>query len=278
MSKAPAQDEDASVMFYDYDYPWPEDPFFSYIKPGKIGYDSTANDIAFLQKGAAANESKNVLDLCCGTGRLSIPHAREGRNVTGVDLSQGQIDRAHHRLQKEPRDVQQRTKFVTSNVVGLDLDETFDFVQIGFNSFAMIADPQAQQETVMTMARHMKSGSLGVIDINNPLRVKPDIDFIPTVMYERTSSEHDFRYTKTGWVTEVDTYQKITESGWYDVIAPDGSVKRYPYTMVIRHPSMLEVELMVERAGLKIGNTCGNHYGADFTVHSAKMIFIVVKP
>lgn len=278
MFKAPKPGEDATVAFYEYDYPWPEDEFFSYVRPGKVGFHSTAHDISFLIQGAASNESKNVLDLCCGTGRLTIPHAREGRNVTGVDIAQGQIDGAQLRLKKEAADVQKRARFITGDITQLDLGEEFDFVQIGFNSLSQITDAKAQQEAIRVFARHMRSGGLGVIDLQNPMNVDYEIKSSPTIIYEKTDADKKFRYTKLGWVSEVDIYQKVVEQGWYDVIAADGQMSRFPYTLTIRYLSLREMELLLEEAGLQIARVCGDHFANPYETYSPKMIFIIYKP
>ena len=44
-----------------------------------------------LFAGAIALHGGPVLDLCCGSGRLTIPAAKTGVEVTGVDLSEDML-------------------------------------------------------------------------------------------------------------------------------------------------------------------------------------------
>ena len=55
-------------------------------------YSFVDNDINFyLQK--ASNIKGNILEIGCGTGRITIPLMENGANITGIDSSQKMIDR-----------------------------------------------------------------------------------------------------------------------------------------------------------------------------------------
>jgi len=47
-----------------------------------------------------------VLDVACGTGNLSVPAARSGATVTGVDIATNLLEQAHSRAQAEGLKVQ----------------------------------------------------------------------------------------------------------------------------------------------------------------------------
>ena len=46
-----------------------------------------------------------VLDLACGTGRLTIPLLRDGHTVVGLDRSHAMLERARARVAKLPFEV-----------------------------------------------------------------------------------------------------------------------------------------------------------------------------
>src|SRR3954451_24201816 len=52
-------------------------------------------DLPFLEKAFGAGGA--ILDIACGAGRHSIPLARRGFDVTGVDLSPTFLDEARRR-------------------------------------------------------------------------------------------------------------------------------------------------------------------------------------
>jgi SAM-dependent methyltransferase len=56
-------------------------------------------DVPFWQRLAAAQEGR-VLELGCGTGRLTVPVARAGTQVVGIDRSAPMLARARQRLRR----------------------------------------------------------------------------------------------------------------------------------------------------------------------------------
>src|SRR5436309_15151501 len=58
------------------------------------------HEAAFAIKALALQPGEDVLDLCCGQGRHSIPIARSGVRVTGLDLAQSYLDLAQAAAQE----------------------------------------------------------------------------------------------------------------------------------------------------------------------------------
>ena len=56
-------------------------------------------DVVFWQRLAAAQEGP-VLELGCGTGRITLPAARAGARVIGIDRSAEMLARGRQRLRR----------------------------------------------------------------------------------------------------------------------------------------------------------------------------------
>ena len=64
-------------------------------KVGELIYDANIydrlntflSDLQFYKKWLPTNKEARILELCCGTGRLTIPIAQEGYNICGVDYT-----------------------------------------------------------------------------------------------------------------------------------------------------------------------------------------------
>ena len=65
--------------------------FAKYLEPGAL---------EFLERIAVPAGTK-MLDVACGAGQISIPAAREGVRVTGVDIATNSIEQARARAQEE---------------------------------------------------------------------------------------------------------------------------------------------------------------------------------
>ncbi len=73
---------------------------------------------------------KSFLDLGCGNGRNSIPLARMGYKVTGIDVSKVALYQAAENLKTENTEVQERVRFVLGSMGQLFPfeDQEFDVV------------------------------------------------------------------------------------------------------------------------------------------------------
>src|SRR5690242_5009291 len=77
---------------------------------------STRGDVAlYLDEAARAGEPGTVLEIGCGTGRLTLPLARAGHVVTGVDLSPAMLARARSKLAAEPPEVRARVTLLEAD-------------------------------------------------------------------------------------------------------------------------------------------------------------------
>lgn len=51
----------------------------------------TAGEVDFVERELGSDRAKRILDIGCGTGRHAVELAKRGYNVTGFDLSEGQL-------------------------------------------------------------------------------------------------------------------------------------------------------------------------------------------
>ena len=57
----------------------------------------TIGECDFIEQELRYNKSLKILDVGCGTGRHAIELAKRGYQVTGIDLSESQLERARHK-------------------------------------------------------------------------------------------------------------------------------------------------------------------------------------
>ena len=58
------------------------------------GLNTSLSDLQFYKKQLPTNKDARILELCCGTGRLTIPIAQEGYNICGVDYTPSMFEQA----------------------------------------------------------------------------------------------------------------------------------------------------------------------------------------
>lgn len=82
---------------------WYEELFDNYGNQydKEIFVQGTLGECDFIEKEMNHDRSKKILDIGCGTGRHAIELTKRGYQVTGIDLSEGQLKRAREKAEKE---------------------------------------------------------------------------------------------------------------------------------------------------------------------------------
>lgn len=95
-----------------------------------------------------------VLDVGCGVGRWSRFLARQGGDVTGVDLSPTMIEEARRRAKEEG--VDDRCDFQVTNLAELDMKKQFSLI-VGVTVLQHILDPVQFQFAINRLAMHLST-------------------------------------------------------------------------------------------------------------------------
>ncbi len=101
----------------------------------------------------------DVLDLCCGTGRVGAELALRGYDVVGVDVAEGMVHKCRERRPVLPAAVMDATK------PGLR-EGSFDLVVSLYDSLNYIVDPDGLQACLHGVARALRPGGLFIFDLN----------------------------------------------------------------------------------------------------------------
>src|SRR5262245_29895894 len=97
-------------------------------------YKARLEDIRYYVGLAVANGGP-ILEYGCGNGRITLPIARAGVRVTGVDLSAPMLDDLRARLAAEPNSTRDLVRLKQGDMRELRLRERFPLVFCPFNTF-----------------------------------------------------------------------------------------------------------------------------------------------
>src|SRR4051794_27740053 len=103
--------------------------------------DDPAFDVPFWRSVIDDLGARWVLELACGTGRLTFPLARTGAHVVGVDSSAPFLARAGAQL---PAELADRVTLVEADMRDPGVGGPFDLVVVAFNSLAYLHTPADQ--------------------------------------------------------------------------------------------------------------------------------------
>ncbi len=141
-------------------------------KVGKLIYDANIYDgmntkmvdLPFYSRWLKKRKNGNILELCCGTGRLTIPLAQEGYNITGVDYTSSMLEQAKIKATEAGLEI----GFIEADIRTLNLQEKYDLIFIPFNSIHHLYENEDLFKAFNVVKNHLKDGGLFLFDCFNP--------------------------------------------------------------------------------------------------------------
>ena len=103
-----------------------------------------------------------MLEIACGTGRVSIPIARLGFAVTGLDIVPGMVERARSKSAGLP------TRWVEGDARAFDLGERFRLIFLTGNAFQAFLTHADQEALLGRVRAHLHDEGLFAFETRNP--------------------------------------------------------------------------------------------------------------
>ncbi len=129
-----------------------------------INYDlEDPSDTGVAFYSALAQETGGpVLEIACGTGRVSIPIARKGFAVTGLDILPGMLEQARRKSAGLP------TRWVEGDARAFDLGEQFRLIFLTGNAFQAFLTLKDQEALLERVRAHLHTDGLFAFETRNP--------------------------------------------------------------------------------------------------------------
>jgi SAM-dependent methyltransferase len=109
-----------------------------------------------------------VLELACGTGRVTWPIARAGVEIVGIDVNPAMLRAAEAKRDRESPEVRARVRFVRGDMKDFSIGATFALAIIPFRAFQSLLTAEAQRSSLTCIRRHLRSGGRLIIDVFDP--------------------------------------------------------------------------------------------------------------
>ncbi len=240
---------------------------FNYVADLYDYYVNVDFDVAFYKD--FCKNYKNILELMCGTGRVSLPLIRAGYSLTCVDYSEDML-----RVFRGKLNASDNVTIICQDVCNLALGKTYDLIMIPFNSIAEITDADMRQQAIHAIYDHLAPGGTFFCTLYNPAyRIKSaDGNMKPLgkfqlndgktmiVTYYNTHSEKDKLISGTQFYEIYDKQNHMIEKRFLDI--------RFS---VISKQEMLS---MADEIGLFLKEIYGDYQRTPFTDESPFMNFV----
>jgi SAM-dependent methyltransferase len=241
--------------------------FYALVHQGQPG------DVALYAR--VCHGAQRVLELGCGYGRVSVPLAVAGAEVSGVDVHEGLLALAERRSRAEPGAVRARLTWLHGDMRDPPVQGLFDRVIIPFSGLYCLPDEADVLRCLRAARAHLREGGKLVFDgyaadgfhLDTAPEDHPDdqLDYVALIavagvaydVYERSTWDRDAQRM-------VATYVHVPDGG-----APDDAIV---YEIPQRYLLSGQVSPLLEAAGFRLDAMYGDFAGAPYDADSELMI------
>jgi SAM-dependent methyltransferase len=208
-----------------------------------------------------------ILELACGTGRLLIPMARTGAQVTGVDIVRPMLDRA--RAKADEAGV--ALDLIQGDMRGVHLDRRFAMIMIAFNSMLHLASLDDYRALLASVRRHLTADGVFIFDIFNP-----SIAFLardPAARMElRRFDDPELGEVRVEATIDYDAATQVSRGAWFLSAAGRPDFRVIPLHMRSIFPQ--ELPLLLSAGGFRLEERYGDFDRSRFSSASPRQVCI----
>jgi SAM-dependent methyltransferase len=237
-------------------------------------YADKKEDVPFYLE-MAKQAGSPVLELACGTGRIILPLARAGFEVTGLDLCRPMLDKLQTKLNKEPHEVQARVALKCADMRDYRFSMKFKLVFCAFNSFQHLMTTEDQLTCLRSIREYLAEDGRLVLNV-----FAPNHDWLASAHQNQTLQrvERDPESGRDMVVTNVTRRhpesQTMEACQYVDRIQDDGTVKRYPASFTLCWIHHREMHLLLRLAGFEVTAVYGGYDKRAYDYVSGIQLFV----
>ncbi|MGA7732241.1 MAG: class I SAM-dependent methyltransferase [Chloroflexia bacterium] len=242
-----------------------------------LEYGGYADDLLFYVQYASALDpvkSAPVLELGCGTGRVTLALAEAGFRVVGLDSSEGMLEVCRQRAMS--RGLAERIVPVRGDMRQLEglPPGRYGLAYCALNTFAYLTTTADQLAMLNSLHGLMLARGTLVLDLTPPWpHLLPPGE--GEVVHQGTYPDSDGAVVHklvTGRAEPSTQTHHVTLI--YDHEAEDGTLTRTSHEVVLRWTGRYEMELLLKGTGWSLQAVYGSYELDQFGDESERMIFV----
>jgi SAM-dependent methyltransferase len=125
-------------------------------------------DVSFYRELARRRGADRILELGAGTGRVTVPLARDGRHVVAVDRSEAMLARLRDRVARLPAAAGARITPVLGDLRSFSVGGRFPLAIAAFNVLEHLYTRGEVTACLQRIAAHLEEGGAFVFDVQLP--------------------------------------------------------------------------------------------------------------
>ncbi|MBO8160244.1 MAG: class I SAM-dependent methyltransferase [Thermosipho sp. (in: Bacteria)] len=235
-------------------------------------------DVQMIKKLIGNHPQQHILEVCCGSGRILVPLAKDGHIVTGIDIDNLMIAKLFEKTYKL-----ENITIIQANAATIDWGKGYDVVILGGNILLNIVTEDniktVQQKFIQNAYHALKPG--GYMYLDNNYFAHPEYFFGQPgerIIFEGTDSSGTYgRYILTNEKYDSKT-QIVTGTRRFELKLKSGETFCKEETYIKYVPTIQETEQWIINAGFIIEQKYGNYEGDPISEITRRAIYWAKKP
>jgi SAM-dependent methyltransferase len=223
--------------------------------------------------GLAQRYGGPVLEYGAGNGRIALPIARHGVEITGVDHSGPMLADFRRRLREEPEEVRQRVRLLKGDMRKTRITgrKKFQLVLCTFNTALHLYERRDVEAFLARVREHLAPGGLFVVDLSIPSMA--DLLRDPAKAYKAPSFKHPSA-GHVGYEEHFD-YDPVRQICFVlmEFLPRDKSVPSFATPLAHRQFFPREWEALLTYNGFDVERVFGDFHGGPLDRNSDVMVW-----
>lgn len=232
-------------------------------------------DVAFYRE-AAREFGDPILELGCGTGRITMALAQMGKRVTGLDLSERMLEHAARKRSMLYTEERERVHLVQADMAKFDLSEKFRLIIIPFRPFQHLLEVKEQMACLECVRKHLMPGGRLILDV-----FQTDAERMHDPVHMREAPVAEYKTSdgrKVGITERVAAFHRAEQINdvemIYTIEHPGGKKERLVFAWPLRYFFRYEVEHLLARCRFRLTGLYGNFDRTPLEDSSPEMIYV----
>lgn len=227
-------------------------------------------DIAFWMNEVGTREGV-VLELMCGTGRISIPLIKQGVSFYGIDYSDGLLKEFGKKLKAQNL----HAELICTDARIFHLDKKFDSIFIGCHSLSEILTNEDKGLLLDSVQKHLSDDGFFVFSLYNPETRLQELKSSSTYSNRFDLMEKGLSLSFNFEVESIDKVTNIVRANQkLQVLDSEKNVVDNVRMNIAFHLiTKSEIDDLLDTAGFRTSRIFGDYDGKDFHPKSLYMIY-----
>ena len=232
-----------------------------------MGAYASGEQLNFYRR-QVARYGEPVLELACGSGRFTLPLAREGINITGVDISEDMLDLAKLKASRDEGNI----RFLQGDMRSFDLGETFKFIFIPAQSLSHLHTREEVENCFSCVRRHLADEGRLLIELFNSsvkMLARESVRRYPVGQYNDPKGDSQVFVTEQ---VRYDSALQVNHIQWF--FRNEGSTDEEMLSFEMRQFFPQEIDALIWYNDFLIEHKYGNYNEEEFSSAAWKQLIV----